>query len=102
MEGQTNFSLTVSTFIKRHVNVTEMFDFSWLHVNDMAQILKDLNLMGSTTDLTIKAIWDRYGSYSLEGGLSWATRWAPACCLFQSKLFNIAKKRWIFQSNQSL
>jgi hypothetical protein len=34
----------------------------------MAGILKDLNLVGSTTGLTIKAIRDRYDNYSLEGG----------------------------------
>jgi hypothetical protein len=53
MEGQQNFSLSVTTFIERHVNVTELFNFSRLHVNDMASILEDLDLVGSTTGLTI-------------------------------------------------
>jgi hypothetical protein len=65
----------VTTFIERHVNVTELFNFSRLHVKDMAGILKDLDLVGSTTGLTIKAIRDRYDDYSLEGGFAWATRW---------------------------
>jgi hypothetical protein len=75
MEGQPNFSLSVTTFIERHVNVTELFNFTQLHLNDMAGILKDLDLVGRTTDLTIKAIRDRYDNYSLEGGFVWATRW---------------------------
>jgi hypothetical protein len=75
MEGQQNFSLSVTTFIERHVNVTELFNFSRLHVNDMAGILKDLDLVGSTTGLTIKAIRDRYDNYSREGGFVWDTRW---------------------------
>jgi hypothetical protein len=74
MEGQQNFSLLVTTFIERHVNVTDLFNFSQLHVNDMAGILKDLDLVGSTTGLTIKAIRDRYNNYSLEGNFVWATR----------------------------
>jgi zinc transporter ZupT len=75
MEGQQNFSLSVTTFIERHVNVTELFNFSRLHVNNMAGILKDLDLVGSTTGLTIKAIRERYADYSLEGSFVWATMW---------------------------
>jgi hypothetical protein len=52
-----------------------LFNFSRLHLNDMASILKDLYLVVSTTCLTIKAIRDRYDDYSLEGGFVWATRW---------------------------
>jgi hypothetical protein len=72
MEGQQNFSLSVNTFIERHVNVAELFNFSRLHVNNMAGILKDLDLVGSTTGLTIK---DRYINYSIEGTFVLATRW---------------------------
>jgi hypothetical protein len=68
MEGQQNFLLSVNTFIERHVNVAELINFSRLHVNDMAGILKDLDLVGNTTGLTIKAIKDRYDNYSIEGG----------------------------------
>jgi hypothetical protein len=75
MEGQQNFLLSVTTFMERHMNVAELFNFSRLHVCDMAGILKDLDLVGSTTGLTIKAIKDRYDDYSLEGGFVWATRW---------------------------
>jgi hypothetical protein len=75
MERQRNFLLSGTTFIERHVNVTELFNFSRLHMNDMAGILKDLDLVGSTTGLTIKAIRDRYDNYSQEGGFVWATRW---------------------------
>jgi hypothetical protein len=35
MEGQQNFSLPVSTYIERQVNVEELFNFSRLHVNNM-------------------------------------------------------------------
>jgi hypothetical protein len=75
MEGQQNFSLLVTTFIERHVHIAELFNFSRLNVNDMAGILKDLDLLGSTTCQTITAIKDRYDDYSLEGGFVWATRW---------------------------
>jgi hypothetical protein len=77
MEGQQNFLLLVNTFIERHVNVRELFNFSRLHVNDMAGILKDLDLAGSTTGLTIKNIKnikDRYADYSVEGTFVWVTR----------------------------
>jgi hypothetical protein len=75
MEGQQNFSLSVDTYIERHVNVKELFNFSRLHVNDMAGILKDLDLVGSTTGLTIKNIKDRYNDYSIEGTFVWVTGW---------------------------
>jgi hypothetical protein len=75
MKEQRNFSLLVNTFIERHVNVAELFNFSRLHGNNMAGILKELDLVGSTTGLTIKAIKDHYDDYSLEGGFVWATRW---------------------------
>jgi hypothetical protein len=45
MEGQRNFSLSVDTFIEKHVNVEELFNFSLLHVDDMASILQDLDLV---------------------------------------------------------
>jgi hypothetical protein len=57
------------------VNVEELFNFSRLHVNDMASILKDLDMVGSTTGLTIKNIKDRYNNYSVEGTFVWVTRW---------------------------
>jgi hypothetical protein len=79
MEGQQNFSLSVDTFIERHLNVTELFNFSWLHVNDMAGILKDLNLVGSNTSLTIKNIKDRYNDYSIESTFVWVTQWVVIC-----------------------
>jgi hypothetical protein len=44
-------------------------------MNDMAGILKDLDLVGSTTGLTIKNIKDRYNDYSVEGTFVWVTRW---------------------------
>jgi hypothetical protein len=75
MEGQQNFSLSVDTYIERHVNVEELFNFSRLHMSDMAGILKDLDLMGSTTGLTIKKIKDRYNKYTVEGTFLWVTRW---------------------------
>jgi hypothetical protein len=75
MEGQQNFSLSVSTYIERHVNVKELFKFSRLHVNDMDGILKDLDLVGSTTGLTIKNIKDGYNDYCAEGTFVWVTRW---------------------------
>jgi hypothetical protein len=53
MEGQRKFSLSVDTFIERHVNVVELFNFSRIHLDDMAGILQDLYLVGSTTGLTI-------------------------------------------------
>jgi hypothetical protein len=51
--------------MERHLNIAELFNFSRLHVNNMAGILTDLNLVGSTMGLTIKAIKDRYDNYSL-------------------------------------
>jgi hypothetical protein len=75
MEGQQNFSLSVDTFIERHVNVEELFNFSRLCVDDMASILQDLDLVGSTTGLTIENIKDRYQDYSVEGTFVWVTRW---------------------------
>jgi hypothetical protein len=75
MEGQQNFLLSVDTFIERHVNVEELFNFSRLHVDDMAGILQDLDLVGSTTGLTIQNIKDRYGDYSVKGTFVWVTRW---------------------------
>jgi hypothetical protein len=57
-EGQQNFSLSVDTFIERHINVKELFNFSRLHVDNMAGILQDLDLVGSTTGLTIQNIKD--------------------------------------------
>jgi hypothetical protein len=75
MEGQQNFSLSMNTYIERHVNVKELFNFSRLHVDDMAGILQDLDLVGSTTGLTIKNIKDRYADYSVEGTFVWVTRW---------------------------
>jgi hypothetical protein len=79
MEGQQNFSLSVDTYIERHVNVEELFNFSRLHVNNMAGILKDLNLVGSTTGLTIKNIKDQYNDYSIEGTFVWVTRTVVIC-----------------------
>jgi hypothetical protein len=75
MEGQQNFSLSVDTFKERHVNVKELFNFFRLHVDDMAVILQDLDLVGSTTELTIQNIKDRYGNYSVKGTFVWVTRW---------------------------
>jgi hypothetical protein len=75
MEGQRNFSLSVDTFLERHVNLEELFNFSRLHVDDMAGILQDLDLVGSTTGLTIQNIKDRYGDYSVEGTFVWVTWW---------------------------
>jgi hypothetical protein len=75
MEGQQKFSLSVDTFIERHVNVEELFNFSWLHVDNMAGILKDLDLVGSTTGLTIQNIKDQYGDYSVESTFVWVTWW---------------------------
>jgi hypothetical protein len=75
MEGQRNFLLSVDTFIERHVNVEELFNFSRLCLNDMASILQDLNLVGSTTGLTIENTKDRYQNYSVEGTFVWVTRW---------------------------
>jgi hypothetical protein len=75
MEGQPNFSLSMNTYIERHVNVEELFNFSRLHVEDMAGILRDLDLVGSTTGLTIKNIKDRYADYSVDGTFVWVTRW---------------------------
>jgi hypothetical protein len=72
MEGQQNFSLSVDMYIERHVNVGELFNFSRLHLNDMAGILNDLDLVGSTTGLTIK---NQYNDYSIEGTFVWVTRW---------------------------
>jgi hypothetical protein len=73
-EGQRNFSLSVNTYIERHVNVEELFNFSRLHVEDMAGILQDLNSAGSTKGLTIQNIKDRYGDYSVKGTFVWVTR----------------------------
>jgi hypothetical protein len=75
MEGQGNFSLSVDTFIEKHVNVEELFNFSRLHIDDMAGILQDLDLVGSTTGLTIANIRDRYSNNSVEGSLIWVTRY---------------------------
>jgi hypothetical protein len=75
MEGQRNFLLSVDTFLERHVNVKELFNFSRLRIDDMAGILQDLDLVGSTTGLTIQNIKDRYGDYSAEGTFVWVTRW---------------------------
>jgi hypothetical protein len=75
MEGQRNFSLSVDTFIERHVNVEELFNLSRLRVDDMASILQDLDLVGSTTGLTIQNIKDRYQDYSVEGTFVWVIRW---------------------------
>jgi hypothetical protein len=41
----------------------------------MAGILQDLDLVGSTTGLTIQNIKDRYGNYSVKGTFVWVTRW---------------------------
>jgi hypothetical protein len=41
----------------------------------MAGILQDLNLVGSTTRLTIQNIKDRYSNYSVEATFVWVTRW---------------------------
>jgi hypothetical protein len=79
MEGQQNFSLLVDTFIERHMNVAELFNFSRFHVNDMAGIIKDLDLVASTTGLTIKNIKDRYNDYSIESPFVWATWWVVIC-----------------------
>jgi hypothetical protein len=75
MEGQQNFSLSVDTFIERHVNVEELFNLSRLRINDMASILQDLDLVGSTTGLTIANIRDRYQDYSVEGTFVWVTQY---------------------------
>jgi hypothetical protein len=75
MEGQRNFLLSVDTFIEKHVKVEELFNFSRLHVEDMASILQDLDLVGSTTGLTIANIRDRYTDFSSEGTLIWITRY---------------------------
>jgi hypothetical protein len=72
MEGQQNFSLSVDTFLERHVNVEELFNFSRLCVD---AILQDLDFVGSTTGLTIQNIKDRYQDYSVEGTFVWVTRW---------------------------
>jgi hypothetical protein len=71
MEGLQNFLLSVDTFLERHVNVEELFNFSQLRVDDMAGILQDLDLIGSTTELTIQNIKDQYGDYSVEGTFVW-------------------------------
>jgi hypothetical protein len=71
MEGQRNFSLSVDTFIEKHVNVEKLFNSSRLHVNDMASILQDPDLVGSTTGLTIANIQDRYSNFTLI----WITRY---------------------------
>jgi hypothetical protein len=55
--------------------VEELFNFSRLRINDMASILQDLDLVGSTTGLTIANIRDRYQDYSVEGSLIWVTRY---------------------------
>jgi hypothetical protein len=77
MEGQLNFLLFVNTYIEMHVNVEdeELFNFSRLYVDDMAGILQDLDLVGSTTNLTIKNSKDRYANYSVKGTFVWVTRW---------------------------
>jgi hypothetical protein len=75
MEGQQNLSLSVNTYIERHINVVELFNFSRLHVDDMAGILQDLDLVGSTTGLNIKNIKDRYADYRVEGTFVWVTWW---------------------------
>jgi hypothetical protein len=75
MEGQQNFLLSVDTFIEGHVNVEELFNFSQLRINDMASILQDLDLVGSTTRLTIANIQDRYQDYSVEGTFVWVTQY---------------------------
>jgi hypothetical protein len=41
----------------------------------MASILQDLDLVGSTTGLTIANIRDRYQDYSVEGTFVWVTRY---------------------------
>jgi hypothetical protein len=75
MEGQRNFLLSVNTYIERQVNVEELFNFSRLRINDMASILQDLDLVGSTTGLTIANIRDRYQDYFVEGTFVWVTRY---------------------------
>jgi hypothetical protein len=79
MEGQRNFLLSVDTFIEKHVNVEELFNFSRLHIDDMASILQDLDLVGSTTGLTIANIRDRYSDYTTEGSLIWVTMICRDC-----------------------
>jgi hypothetical protein len=74
MEGQRNFPLSVDTYLERHVNVEELFNFSRLCVDDMAGILQDLDLVGSTTGLTIQNIRDRYSNYRVEVTFVWVTR----------------------------
>jgi hypothetical protein len=75
MEGQQNFSLSVDTFLERHVNIEELFNLARLRVDNMAGILQDLDLVGSTTGLTIQKIKDWYGNYSVEGTFVWVTWW---------------------------
>jgi hypothetical protein len=75
MEGQRHFSQSVNTYLERLVNVEELFNFSRLHVDDMAGILQDLDLVGSTTGLTIKNNKDRYADYSVQGTFVRVTRW---------------------------
>jgi hypothetical protein len=65
----------MDSVIEKHVNIKELFNFSRLHVDDMASILQDLDLVGSTTGLTIANIRDRYSDYSLESTLIWITRY---------------------------
>jgi hypothetical protein len=75
MEGQRNFSLSVDTFIEKHVNVEELFNSSRLHVINMACILQDPDLEGSTTGLTIANIQDGHSNFISEGTLIWITRY---------------------------
>jgi hypothetical protein len=97
MEGQQNFSLSVDTFLERHVNVEELFNFSRLRDDDIAGILQDLDMVGSTTRLTIQNIKDRYSDYSVEGTFVWLTRWVDVALTIIGlvRIFWYLRKRFL-------
>jgi spore coat polysaccharide biosynthesis protein SpsF (cytidylyltransferase family) len=50
IEGQQNFLLSMTTFIERHVNVTELFNFSRLHVDSKTRVQLDYQQANSISE----------------------------------------------------
>lgn len=70
LDGQSEFSLSLETFIEKTINFSELLHYNEFHnLKDLRNALTALQLVGSSAGLTIKNIRERFNGLNM--GVSW-------------------------------
>jgi hypothetical protein len=73
-DGEKNFSLTLDSFVQKHINMSEVFNLSSFSSSDLRKALEELRLVGKTTGITIPNLRARYDGLAYTNTWSWSTR----------------------------